>query len=221
MTQIKELIGSLEKAIIDHVWERCAEICFSVLFQMPSDIQIRLASTMIRRYLPIFKARWPAITWPEQILNETARWVEQFGRALPEEPDAINPADAAFKFSFDALLLAQTYRLELAILTPSCAAVINSAINTHATNVWIADDPEAVKMWEAHDYLHLRGRSVIENPAAIAVTEREWRVAANLLSDEAGKTTPDEVNLDKAKQMLTRWKENEMLLIVPAKAGDL
>ncbi|MBI1925452.1 hypothetical protein HYR99_14520 [Candidatus Poribacteria bacterium] len=217
MTQTKELICRLERSLTDHAWEQCAEICFSLLYGIPSDTQVRLACTMISRYLPIFKARWPAITWPEHILNGMEQWIEQFGREVPEEPDAVNPADAAFLFCFDALLLALVYRTHHAILTSSCVAAINSAITARAANVWSADDPEAVKMWEAHGYCP--GRSLVENSAAVAVTEGEWRVVAKWLSDEEGKTLPNEVNLDEVEQALAHWKQHEMLLMMPELKG--
>jgi hypothetical protein len=211
MSPVQELISQLEQAIIDHAWERCAEMCFRILYGVPKDNQRALVITMMRRYLPIFHTRWQTVTWPDQIIDQPGQWVARFGRAIPEQPEVVNPADAAFLFCFDALLNAIAHQSDSAILTSSHVTAINAAISARATNVWIADDPEAVALWKAQGYFP--GRSVTENVAAIAVTVREWQMAADWLAQHAQSFSIDDSNeVDRA---LERWKDHEMSLLVP------
>lgn len=211
MSPVQELINHFQQALVAHAWERCPEICFRILYGMPEDIQRALVRAMMRRYLPIFHIRWQTVTWPDQIIDQPNQWVAQFGRAIPEQPEPVNPADAAFIFSFDALLNGVAHQSDPAIVTSSYVAAINAAINACAANVWIVDDPEAVALWEVQGYFP--GRSVAENSAAIAVIEREWRIVAQWLAQHAHSFSI--VDFSEVERALEQWKEHEMSLIIP------
>jgi hypothetical protein len=211
MLTARELIDQFEQALTNHAWERCAEICFRILYGMPEDIQRTLVITMMRRYLPIFHIRWQTSTWPDQIIDQPQQWVAQLGREIPEQPEAVNPADAAFIYSFDAFLNGIAHQSDSAILTSSYVTSINAVINARAANVWIADDPEAVALWEAQGYFP--GRSIAENSAAVAVTVREWRVVVEWLTQHTQSFSFED--LSAVERALTRWKDHEMSLIIP------
>lgn len=213
MTRRKELLDSLAQRIAEHNWQVCAQLYFRITYGLPAELQITMARLGINSYLPIFEKKWPAITWPRQLLGDVDQWVKQFGAQLPDEPDDPDPADAAFLFSFDALLLASSHPGDPLTLTSSCACAVISAINSRQSNVWIADDPEAVEMWKTYRYFP--GRSVAENVAAIAVAEREWKKVAAWLEERAVSSSPDEADVDEIEKGLARWEENEMLLIRP------
>lgn len=213
MERRKELLQSLAQRIAEHNWELCSELYFQITYGLPAQSQISLARLAINGYLPIFGTKWPAVTWPRQLLEDVEQWVRQSGRQLPDEPDDPDPADAAFFSSLDGLLLASSYSGDPFTLTSSCASAINSAINARQSNVWIADDPEGVEMWKKQEYL--LGRSVTENAAAIAVAEREWKKVAAWLEEKQVWSSPEEADEDEIEKALARWKEHEMLLIVP------
>lgn len=212
MSQVRKMLDHLEQSLFKNNWEHCSQMCFYLLYNKPSHEQIKLVCFTIKRYSPIFQLRWPAITWTEQILDNPEQWVARHGRAVPEDPNEVNPADAAYIFCFDALLNAVACRTDRTILTSSCVAAINSAINARATNVWIADDPEAVSLWETHS--DLCERSLLENVAAIAVTEREWRIVMNWFLTQSKENLLEEVDLKEAEQGFARWQEREMSLMV-------
>jgi hypothetical protein len=214
-----EWLDSFDKKIEEHSMVLCVELCFKILYGLPQAVQIELTCFMMRRYLPIFESKWPDIKWLQQLLNNVALWVKDFGRSVPEEPVKSDPADTAFLFCFDALLLAYCYRANQMILTSSCACAINSAISARKTNVWIADDPEGLTMWRGQGYFP--GRSVNENAAAIAVEKREWKVVSQWLRGEKEIWIhPETAPLGEIEKALTIWKEHEMLLIVPKKNSE-
>lgn len=213
MERRKELAQSLVQRIAEHNWQLCAESYFRITYGLPAQLQIALARLAINSYLPVFENKWPAITWPRQLLEDVDQWVRRFGKQLPDEPDDPDPADAAFLFSFDALLMAGSHHSNPLTLTSSCASAVNSAVNARQSNVWIADDPEAVEMWKTYQYFS--GRSVIENVASIAVAEREWTRVAASLEERQVLSCPEEADESEIEQALARWVEHEMLLIAP------
>jgi hypothetical protein len=215
MSKIKDLTNELEQAVMEQAWQRSAESCFRILYGMPEDPQRALVIFIMRRYVPIFRTHWPIITWPEQILDQPEQWVAQHDRALPEEPDSVNPADASFLFAFDALLNGLQHRADCTILTSSYIAAVKATIHARGTNVWMADDPEAVVLWETQGYFP--GRSVTENLAALAVIEREWRVVIDWIAEEQHTQLFSTGDPNEAEQALSRWKDHEFSLIIPPK----
>ena len=194
-------------------WGESAELCFKILYGLPADLQIRLACFMMRRYLPIFEFKNHRVKWPRRLLNDVTQWVTTHGREVPEEPEKADAADAAFLYSFDALLLAYAYPNDAYTLSSSCVVAVDSTINARETNTWIYDDPEAYQMWEQGELLP--GRSALENPGAVALSKREWQLVAQWLEQEQVWSYPDESDFEQIEQQLSRWMEREMLLIVP------
>lgn len=207
------LIESLLQRKADHDLQGCCEIAFRILYGLPVGMQLSLSRLVIKRYLQIFQRKWPAIVWPAQLLSDLDGWLIIHGRSVLSEPNNPDPADSAFLFSIDALLLAASYPNDQLILTSSCIAGICSGINAMQCNVWIADDPEGVEMWRQQGYFP--GRSVSENRPAIAVAEREWEEIAKWFINEEVWRYPGEFTIEEIERALVLWKENEMLLILP------
>lgn len=212
MKQRETLVGSLLEAKTRHDWQGCCEILFRVLFGVPADTQLSLVRFAICRYLPVFEFKWPTIKWPVELLSDIDQWLISRGRTLPEEPADPDPADSAFAFAFDALLLASIHRDDGLTLTSSCAAAVSSVVNARQCNVWIADDPEGVALWRAQGYFP--GRSVLENRPAMAVAEREWEEIAAWLASRDVWTDAKKVAPEEIENALARWKEYEMLPVV-------
>ncbi|MGB0387101.1 MAG: hypothetical protein ACPGWR_19975 [Ardenticatenaceae bacterium] len=213
MTRRKRLLDELRQSSSQEPWGESAELCFKILYGLPPDLQIRLACFMMRRYLPIFEFKNHRVKWPRRLLNHIAQWATTHGREVPEEPENADAADAAFLYCFDALLLACAYPNDASTLTSSCVVGVDSAINARETNTWIYDDPEAYQMWEQGELL--AGRSALENPGAIALSKREWRLVAQWLEQEEVWRYPDESDFEQIEEQLSRWMEREMLLTVP------
>jgi hypothetical protein len=213
MPSIQQLFRQFEQAVSNHNWADCADLLFRLLYAMPAATQTNLAILMIRRYLPIFKAKWPDIEWPEHILNEPQQWLDEFDRSVPDNPDEENPSLSAFVFCFDALVYAFAQQTDHTRLTSSCGTAIVSAINARVSNVWIADDPEAVQVWMTQKYLP--SRSALENVASIAVSKREWQVVLEWLAVEQQKNPPVPMNPEDIEHGLAQWQAHERLLIIP------
>lgn len=212
MNRRQTLIESLLQEKAKHDWQGCCEILFRVLYGISAGTQQSLARFAIRRYLPIFEFKWPTFKWPAELLGDVDQWLIRRGRSLPEEPSDPDPADSAFAFALDALLLASMHHDDELILTSSCAAAVNSAVNARQCNVWIADDPEGVAMWRKQGYFP--GRSVFENRPATAVAEREWEEIAAWLNSNKVWTHADTVTPEEIENGLALWKEYEMLPVV-------
>ena len=214
MNRRKEQIEALLKHAAEHDWQSCREALFRVLYDgLPANVQLSLAGFAIQRFLPIFENKWPNITWPATLLRDPSEWLTRHGRSLPDEPPDPDPADAAFIFTFDALLLASNYQTDALILTSSCAAAVGSAINARQCAVWMADDPEGVAMWRRQGYFP--GRSLAQSKPAIAVAEREWEATAVWLSARTEWIEAEAAPAEEIERNLARWREHEMSLIVP------
>ncbi len=213
MERRQKLIESLLQCKAEHDWQGCSESAFRILYGLPVETQLNLSRFAIKRYLQIFQRKWPTIVWPVQLLSDLNGWLISHGRNVPTEPDKPNPADSAFLFSFDALVLAASYPDDQLILTSSCMVSICSAISALQCNVWISDDPDGVDKWGQQGYFP--GRSVGENRPAIAVAEREWEEIASWLRNEDIWRHPDKFDVEEIESALARWKEHEMLLILP------
>ncbi|MDH5181209.1 MAG: hypothetical protein OEZ39_02390 [Gammaproteobacteria bacterium] len=191
----------------------CADSCFMVMYGLPAAIQQDLALLTMRRYLPVFQQRNPDIQWPRIILDQPEAWFAQHGRATPEEPDSLNPADAAFLFCYDAILNALANTTNPAILTSSCMCAINSAIDATGTHVWMTTDPEALTMWQQQGYFP--GRSVVDNADAVAAMEQEWQIIGNRLFTPEHRAQYNAATVHEAEQALAQWQAAERSLILP------
>ena len=213
MSRRNILLDKIIQAIGEHNWNLCTQQCFRVLYGLPATLQIELASYMMYRYLPIFEKQQPDIIWPRQLLSDVGKWVEQFDRSVPDIEALDFSANVSYSLSFDAILVAYSHRNHPFALTSASACAVESAIHARRSNVWGADDPEAVELWRLGR--RSMARSPMGNVAAIAVLEREWREVVAWLKREQISTYPDEVNLELMERQLDYWMDNEMVLIVP------
>ena len=215
MKRRKQLLTELKQAINQSNGPDKAELCFKILYGLPIELHIDLACLVMRRYLPIFHANCPDVTWPKQILDDVAKWARIEGRGVPNEPKNLDAADAAFSFAFDGLLLGYAYRDDNFTLTSSCTYAIFKAIHARKNNIWIADDPHGYWLWE-HQELHFHPEHCSgRNPAVIAVGQREWGVVADWLEQAEVWNYPDTVDVAHMEQELARWVAREMTLILP------
>ena len=110
MERRKLLLTKLKQAINQSNGPDKAELCFKILYGLPIEVHLDLACLVMRRYLPIFHAKWSDVSWPQQILDDVAKWARAEGRGVPNEPKDLDAADASFSFAFDGLLLGYAYR---------------------------------------------------------------------------------------------------------------
>jgi hypothetical protein len=219
MLRRQKLLEQLSHTEVGINWEPVMAGYFRVLYGLPFQLQIELAIFMMRRYLPIFERREPEIKWPRIILDDVAQWVEEHIRGIPEAGKFEFPADSPFKMSFDGLVAAYCHRSEPFFLTSGSLCAVKSAISARRSNVWAADDPEAVEIWERQrenpDIYLEPSRLPSNNLAAYAVIQREWQEVGKWLWQQEVWNYTDEVNIEEMEQYLDYWKSNEMILIVP------
>lgn len=213
MNRRRDLLERLTKYIADYNLSGCTETCFRILYGLPANLQIELSQSIIQTYLPFFKREWPNVTWPDQLLNDPDQWLNKRGRSIPADPVFDDPADLAFKFSFDALLIAVKYQSYPSALTSACVCVINAIINALMTTIWIAEDLEAYKMWQQQSYFP--GHNIMEKPEGLAIALHEWKNILEWLRKENIELYPDEVNDQQLEQVLLLWESNERLPLFP------
>jgi len=189
MSRRSQWFEELARRIAAKEWRACPELLYRVLYGLPSDQQLAMAIAEMKRYLPLFRVRWPGFSWPEQILNSPEAWIEKFRREVPQEPSAANAADASFFFCFDALLLGTTYRANPRVLTSSAACAVLDAIQAFES------DPLA--------------------PAPRDTSRvREWQCMLDWLRTRKLSLAPD-AETEALERDLAVWKEHSMQLIVP------
>ena len=219
MSRRQNLLEQLSQTEVGINWEPVMAGYFRVLYGLPFQLQIGLAIFMMRRYLPIFERREPEINWPRIILDDVASRVEEHQRGIPNAGKFEYLPDSAFNMSFDGLVAAYYHRNKSFFLTLSSLCAVKSAISARRSNVWAADDPEAVEIWERqreNPEIYLDpSRWSSNNLAAYAVIQREWQEVGKWLWQEQVWNYPDEVNLEEMEDYLDYWKSNEMILIVP------
>ncbi len=75
MPRRKKLVDDLFLAISEHNWCSNHAHCFRILYGLPANWQIELASFMAYRYLPIFENKSLETKWPRILLDDLAKWV--------------------------------------------------------------------------------------------------------------------------------------------------
>ena len=189
MSRRNQWFEELAERIAAKEWRACPELLYRVLYGLPSNQQLSMAIDEMKRYLPLFQARWPGVQWPEQILNAPEIWVEKFRREVPQEPAAENIADASFFFCFDALLLGTTYSSNPQVLTSSAACAVL----------------EAIQAFESE-------------PSALASKDsfraREWQYLLDWLRIRKLAFARD-AETEPLERDLTAWRDHSMQLIVP------
>jgi hypothetical protein len=222
----EQALDALAHAAQNRAWHSCLESCFRAFYQLPCEVQIELARLTLSAYLAEFQNRWPNVHWPLQVLTDTPSWLATHGRALPDHPSVVGPADAAFFQGLDGLLLAHTFHSrDFFGVTASCVFAIGKGIEAQADAMWEAGDPEGVRAWQAlsssqdegsleQAYAKLAGHSVADNASAIEVMAQGWRSVADWLRSRRIQQYPDSIP-DALEKDLLRWKDREMTLPAP------
>lgn len=232
-----KLLRGLEEAAAGAAPERassdCKRICFQVLYWLPWELQYRAARGMCERYLPVFEAKWPGVTWPRRLLGDVDAWHRAEGRGTPDVPDNADSADTAYYFCFDFLLCAYHYKDDPVSLTANACGTMGHAAYARARNVWLADDPEAARI-EQEKFAYYRideeqrpskpasfhklwepEHNAYDNAAFIAVYQREWLHIAEWLRAEAVCKYPEPDDLEGMRRGLERWEAHQFLPIGP------
>ncbi|HBB35291.1 MAG TPA: hypothetical protein DDZ80_27805 [Cyanobacteria bacterium UBA8803] len=216
MERRKKLLEQLSQTEVGLNWESIMAGYFRLLYGLPTQLQIDLACFMMSRYLPIFEKREPYIRWPRMLLDNVAQWVQENERCIPNYGIFQYPADSAFRSSFDGLVDAYYYRTDPYKLTSGCIYAVKFAINARRSNVWAADDPEAVEIDKSaldNPEIYLAPeRLPSSNVAAVAVVQREWQEVAKWLINEQVWTYPDTVDLEEMERNLEYWSSGAYLL---------
>jgi hypothetical protein len=146
-------------------------------------------------------------------------------------------ADRIYTFCFDALLSAYHDRDHPPSLTSGACCAIAHAAHARAENVWVADDPVGVLIWEkTWEYYQIEEErrpseppfsyeqeydpehQDRENVAFMAVYRREWAHAAAWLTAEAVWQYPEPEDLDAMMRALERWNDHDHLPMGPGHA---
>jgi hypothetical protein len=125
---------------------KCKTICFQIIYGLPWELQIRAACHICERYLPVFEAKWPDVTWPRVILGDVDAWHRVNGRGTEHAPEEADSADSAYLFCFDFLLSAYHHKDDPVSLTSGTCGAMGYAAYARAENVWLADDAIAARI---------------------------------------------------------------------------
>ena len=82
------------------------------------------------------------------------------------------------------------------------------AVSARGSNVWHADDPEAVRAFEERDWEALAGRRVHHNVASRAVEKREWLIVADWLEAHGAGAYPDTEDPER-ETWFAWWQDRE------------
>lgn len=211
-------------------------LCFQILYGLPSEFQIRAASSMLQRYLPIFETKQPSLTWARRILADPDGWDGEEWRSamIPEYPEGADSADTDYTHAFTPFFRARKYKNDPVRLAANVCCSMASVAQARARNVWLADDPEAARIereenafWAidseqppdappadppAHfKELESPAHGRYYNAAFIAVYRREWGVVAAWLRAEAVWQYPEPEDLDAMMQALAQWQSRNFL----------
>lgn len=205
LIQFREAIVASDQECTDHL--------FRILYDLPAVMQIALARDMTARFLPIFLGNHPEVTWVATLLDDLDGYHDEHEQGMLDEPEDRFGGDMSFDYALGALLRAvsNARQDDLPRVTPACCTALISAVSARASNVWHADDPEAVQMFEARDWEALAGRGMHANVASRAVTKREWLIVADWLEEHDVASYPDGEDAE-CEKALAWWKDRECLL---------
>jgi hypothetical protein len=207
----KQSLDELGRALSAETLDACPEMAFRILYGLPAHIQLGFAQATMERYMPVFRARQPVAARLEPALMDPSDWVARNGRAIPEL-DATNPADSAFHFCFDAILLGAAFPDDPFTVTSSSAAAIDHAITAARLNVWMATDPPAVELWALQ--AAPPERTFLTNVASRAVALQEWGALWAILDSPLVLSEPDPPD-EQVGAALARWIDLSHLISVP------
>ena len=204
------------EAILAGKRDEADSLLFRVLYSLPAELQIGLARDTTARFLPIFHANHPNVTWPKTVLDDLHAYYSENEQALYDEPENSFGGDMSFNYALYALLRALSHaeKGNLPQVTPACCTALIWAVSARARNVWHADDPAAVRAFEERDREALAGRSMHHNVAALAVKKREWLLVADWLEEHQVGDYPetDEVGAAEREKWFEWWLDRECLL---------
>ena len=237
----KDLLKKLEETAATVAPERleaeCQALCFQILYGLPPDRQIRAASSMLERYLPIFEKKQPSATWARRILEDSdGEAVPVWNGVMPDDPDRADSANADYWHGMSSLLHARWYKDDPARRTANACCTMAAAAQARARNVWLADDPEAARIQMEEDAFWAIDRELpadappanppayfkeLETPAHgryynaafIAVYRREWMHVVEWLRAEAVWQYPEPEDLDAMTQSLALWQRQPLFPI--------
>lgn len=234
----QELLDKLEAAAATAMPERladdCRAICFQILYALPPELQIRAASSMLQRYLPIFEKKQPSLTWARRILEDPDGWNGPvWSRVKPDYPDGADSADTDYCGAFGPFFNARQYKVDPVRLAANASDTMADVAQARARNVWLADDPEAARIEREEDAFYAVWRELppeeqtdppthfkeLESPAHgryynaafIAVYRREWAIVAAWFRAEAVWQYPEPEDLDAMMQALAQWQARNFL----------
>lgn len=211
----------------------CAALCFQVMYGLPWEVQLGIARFMGEHYLPILEAKQPSVRWARALIEDVPGWYAAQGRAVPDEPESLDSADAAYMFYVASILYAYQFRSNQGSLTAACCCAITHVVHARALNVWVADDPEGVLLQDKIMELGRTGEPYPEsgpfaagrlfapehqphnNVAYVAVARREWTRVSQRLSGETVVEPPEPDDIGAVARALERWRDHEFLLMKP------
>lgn len=234
---LKKLEGAAAGATPVDLSSDCKAICFHIMYGLPTELQIRAACFMCERYLPIFQAKWPGVSWPQQLLGDVDGWHRVKGRGTPDAPEEADSADGAYLFCFDFLLSAYHHKDDPVSLTAGTCGTMGYAAFASADHAWLVDDPEAARIEKeqaayyriaeeqrpseppSFNELQKPSHSPYHNVAFIAVYRREWATIAAWLHAEAVWQFPEPEELDAMRRGLERWEAHQFMPMGPPTRG--
>ncbi len=210
MSRRSDWLSDFSTAIAERRWRACPELLYRVLYGAPAMDLLQITAEAVRHYLPFFESRWPAVKWPRNIIYNPRGWIQQFGRALPDEPEFELISDARFKFSLDAILLAWSHPTELSILTSSCVCGIREALSATVQESTgpkdLDEDAAATK--------NRKSAPDPESPIELARSQ-EWQSVLDAIIARNIREHLDVQSTEVLEADLAQWESHEMLLIVP------
>lgn len=236
---LNELEDTAANTASESLINECSPICFQVMYGLPLELQIRAACHMCERYLPVFEAKWPGVSWPRQLLGDIDAWHQVEGRGRPDCPEEADSAEGAYHFCFDFLLSAYHHKDDPVSLPAGSCGAMGHAAYARARNVWLADDPAAARIEKekaayyrleeecrppkpaSFDLLYKPEHNAYNNVAFMAVYRREFQYIAAWLRAEAVWKYPEPDDMDAMMRGLKRWEAHEFCPIGPEPADEL
>lgn len=233
----RERLAQLDEAVAaagaPETWSRCLAAGFQLFYGLPVPIQMAAGRFMVERYLPIFEARHPEVTWARELLRDVPGWYARHGRAVPDLAGPLDMADAVYQGCFDALLYAHHHRGDAASLAAAVCCAAGDAAHAQGLNVWIADAPESVLVQEkimeigrtgdpypesgpwSSERLFAPEHQPLHHVGYVAMARDEWAALARWAHAEGVARQADSEDPEAVARALRRWEEREFLLMRP------
>jgi hypothetical protein len=194
------------EAIAARRWDACPALLYRIIYGVPPSVLLPMAAEQIARIVPVFEKRWPNVTWPREIVENTKEWIGHFGRSIPAFPERHSVAEARFVFSLDALLLGSSYPEDPSVLTSSCACAIREVVGVGVQLSAGESGFEEALIVECEGC----GTGSLEFARG-----REWQTVLDAILVRNLQCGPDSEVPAQMKADLAAWEDHEELLIVP------